>query len=134
SLGERIESLRSCKTVCAERIGEHIVATAIAKSHEAHFADALVHLGADLAFVGCKGEDGRISARMRESLKGKVMLDRIMFEAGKILGGAGSGHELAAGASGSKENLEEAMAFCLKAVEQQILSHESGKIRKIEWG
>ncbi|MCX8197908.1 MAG: DHHA1 domain-containing protein [Candidatus Micrarchaeota archaeon] len=133
TLGERIESLRSCQTVSAERIGEYIVATATAKSHESHFADALIHLGADLAFVGCKGEDGRISARMRESLKGKVHLGEIMAEAGKALEGSGSGHELAAGASGKRESLESAMSVCLKLSEQQILSSESGKIRKIEW-
>lgn len=133
SLGERIESLRSCQSVSAERIGEHIVATALAKSHEAHFAEVLMHLGADVAFVGCEGEDGRISARMRETLKGRVYLDKIMFEVGKVLGGHGSGHELAAGASGGKENLRPALGICAKLAEQQLLSTEHGKIKKIEW-
>jgi len=133
TFSERIESLRSCQSVSAERIGEHIVAKAIAKSHEAHFADMLIHLGADVAFVGCEGEDGRISARMRDTLSGRVRLDRIMFEVGKVLGGNGSGHELAAGASGSKENLRPALGICVKLVEQQLLSSEGGKIRKIEW-
>ena len=133
TLGERIESLRSCKSVTAERIGECIIATAVAKSHEAHFAEILIHLGADIAFVGCAGEDGRISARMREGTKGRVHLDKIMFEVGKVLGGSGSGHELAAGASGSPENLKAALGICSKLAEQQLLSTESGKIRKIEW-
>ena len=133
TLDERAESLRSCQSVSAERIGGHIVATAMAKSHEAHFADALVHLGADIAFVGCEAEDGRISARMRDSMQGKVRLDGIMFEVGKVLGGHGSGHELAAGASGSKENLRAALGICVKLAEQQIHSTESGKIKKIEW-
>ncbi len=133
SLSERIEALRSCQSVSAERIGEHIVATALAKSHEAHFADMLVSLGADIAFVGCGAEDGRISARMRESLKGRVHLEKIMFEIGKVLGGTGSGHELAAAASGNKENLRAALGICVKLAEQQLLSTESGKIKKIEW-
>ncbi len=133
SLGERIESLRSCKSVAAEKLGEHIVATALAKSHEAHFAEILIRLGADVAFVGCEGEDGRISARMREGMKGRVHLDKIMFEVGKVLGGSGSGHELAAGASGGKEHLRAALGICVKLTEQQLLSTESGKIRKIEW-
>jgi nanoRNase/pAp phosphatase (c-di-AMP/oligoRNAs hydrolase) len=150
SLSERIEALRSCQSVCAERVGEHIIATAIAKSHEAHFAEMLVRLGADAAFVGCAGEEshapqgggaalpsgkpyGRISARMRESLRGRVRLEKIMHEAGKVLGGSGSGHELAAGASGGKENLRPALGICSKLAEQQILSAEGGKIRKIEW-
>jgi nanoRNase/pAp phosphatase (c-di-AMP/oligoRNAs hydrolase) len=90
-------------------------------------------MGADIAFVGCEGVDARISARMRDSLKGKVHLEKIMFEAGKLLGGSGSGHELAAGASGKKENLRPALGFCAKLAEQQLLSVESGKIRKIEW-
>ena len=133
SFTERLEAVRSCQAVKAEKIGEHIVATAMAKSHEAHFADLLIHMGADIAFVGCAGEDGRISGRMRESLKGRVYLDRIMFEVGKVLGGNGSGHELAAGASGGKENLKIALGICVKLAEQQLLSTESGKVKKIEW-
>lgn len=133
ALDERVEALRSCQSVSAERIGGHIVATAVAKSHEAHFADVLVHLGADIAFVGCAGEEARISARMREGLKGHVRLDRIMFEVGKVLGGSGSGHELAAGASGSKENLRAALGICVKLSEQQLFSSEHGRIKKIEW-
>lgn len=133
SFSERIEALRSCQSVRAEKIGEHIFATALAKSHEAHFADMLVRMGADIAFVGCEGEDGRISARMRETLRGHVHLGRIMHEVGKVLGGSGSGHELAAGASGGKENLRAALGICLKLAEQQLLSSEDGKVRKIEW-
>jgi len=133
SLGERIEALRSCQSVSAERLGEHIVATAMAKSHEAHFADVLVHLGADIAFVACAGEEGRISARVSESLKGTVRVDRIMFEVGKVLGGSGSGHELAAGASGGKENLRSALGICVKLAEQQLLATEKSRIKKIEW-
>lgn len=133
SLSERIEALRSCQSVSAERIGECVVATAMAKSHEAHFAEVLIHLGADVAFVGCDGEDARISARMRDTLTGKVHLDRIMFEVGKVLGGSGSGHELAAGASGARENLRPALGICVKLAESQLLSTESGKIKKIEW-
>ncbi|MFA6489464.1 MAG: DHH family phosphoesterase [Candidatus Micrarchaeia archaeon] len=134
SLSERIEAIRSCKSVTAEKIGEHVIATAMAKSHEAHFAEVLVHLGADAAFVGCEGEDGRISARMRDCMTGKLHLDKIMFEIGKVLGGRGSGHELAAGASGGKENLRPALGICLKLCEQQLLASEGKeKIRKIEW-
>jgi len=133
SLSERIEALRSCQSVTAEKIGEHAIATAMAKSHEAHFAEILVHLGADVAFVGCEGEDGRISARMRDGMVGKIYLDKIMFEVGKVLGGNGSGHELAAGASGGKENLRPALGICVKLAEQQLSSSEGGKIKKIEW-
>lgn len=150
SFSERLEAIRSCKSVAAERIGEHVIATAMAKSHEAHFAEILVHLGADVSFVGCEGEDshraghdgahlsadksgGRISARMRDSMSGKIHLDKIMFEVGKVLGGRGSGHELAAGASGAKENLRPALGICVKLAEQQLHSSEGGKIRKIEW-
>ena len=133
ALGERMEALRSCQSVSAERIGECIVSTAMAKSHEAHFADALIHIGADISFVACSGEEGRISARMRNGLQGRVRLDMIMFEVGKVLGGSGSGHELAAGASGSPQNLRAALGICVKLAEQQLLSTESGKIKKIEW-
>jgi nanoRNase/pAp phosphatase (c-di-AMP/oligoRNAs hydrolase) len=133
SFTERLEAVRSCKTVYADRAGEHIVAAAMAKSHEAHFADMLIHIGADIAFVGCEGQDGRISARMRSELRGRVRLDSIMFEAGKVMGGSGSGHELAAAASGNAGSVKAALGICLKLAEQQLLSSEYGKVKKIEW-
>lgn len=133
SFTERMEAVRSCQSVKAEKIGEHIVATAFAKSHEAHFADMLVHMGADIAFVACEGEDGRISGRMRDSLRGHVRLEKIMFEVGKVLGGSGSGHEMAAGASGGRENIRPALGICVKLAEQQLLSSESGKVKEIKW-
>ena len=133
SLSERIEALRSCESVTADHIGGSIIALAMAKSHEAHFADMLISLGADIAFVGCEGEDGRISARMQNSLSGKVHLLPIMSEAGRLLGGNGSGHECAAGASGKREAVRETLSACRKMAEQELISLEKGKIRKIEW-
>ena len=133
SFSERLEAIRSCSSVSADRAGEHIIALAVAKSHEAHFADILVSLGADVAFVGCEAESGRISARMRDALKGRVRLDRIMFEAGKAMEGSGGGHEMAAGATGEKGSVREALAVCRKLAEQQILSSENARIKKIEW-
>ncbi|MEM4554578.1 MAG: DHH family phosphoesterase [Candidatus Anstonellaceae archaeon] len=133
SLSERIEALRSCQTVWAERVGQRIIATAFAKSHEAHFANLLVAMGADLAFVGYAGNEGRISARMGLSMKGIVHLEQIMAEVGKVLGGSGGGHELAAGASGNRQNVKEGLDVCVKLAQDQILSYESGKIKKIEW-
>jgi nanoRNase/pAp phosphatase (c-di-AMP/oligoRNAs hydrolase) len=133
SLSERIEAIRSCSSVSAEKVGERIIALAMAKSHEAHFADTLVSLGADVAFVGCESENGRISARARDSLKGHVRLDGIMSEVGKVMNGNGGGHEMAAGATGEKGSVREALAVCRKLAEQQILTGEKAKIRKIEW-
>jgi len=133
SFSERLEAIRSCPSVSAERAGEHIIALALAKSHEAHFANILVSLGADVAFVGCVAESGRISARMRDTMKGRVKLDRIMFEVGKVMDGNGGGHEMAAGATGEKGSVREALAVCKKLCEQQILTSEHAKIRKIEW-
>jgi len=133
SFSERLEAIRSCPSVSAERAGEHIIALALVKSHEAHFADILTSLGADVAFVGCEAESGRISSRMRDTLKGRVKLDRIMFEVGKVMGGNGGGHEMAAGATGEKGSVREALAVCKKLAEQQILTSEHAKIRKIEW-
>jgi len=133
SFSERMEAIRSCPLVSAERAGEHIIALAMAKSHEAHFADMLVSLGADVAFVGCEAEEARISARMRDTMKGHVRLDRIMCEVGKVMNGNGGGHEMAAGATGEKGSVREAMQVCKKLAEQHILSCEHAKIRKIEW-
>jgi nanoRNase/pAp phosphatase (c-di-AMP/oligoRNAs hydrolase) len=133
SFSERLEAIRSCPSVSAERAGERIIALAMAKSHEAHFADILVSLGADAAFVGCEAEGARISARMRDSMKGRMRLDLIMSEAGKAMNGSGGGHEMAAGATGAKGSAREALSVCKKLAEQQILTSEHAKIRKIEW-
>jgi nanoRNase/pAp phosphatase (c-di-AMP/oligoRNAs hydrolase) len=133
SLSERIEALRSCSSVSSEKAGDSIIALAMAKSHSSHFADILVSLGADVAFVGCEAESGRISARMRDSLKGQLHLDKVMFEVGKVMGGNGGGHEMAAGATGEKSSVREALAVCKKLAEQQILSGDRAKIMKIEW-
>ncbi|HIH19272.1 TPA: hypothetical protein HA225_04815, partial [Candidatus Micrarchaeota archaeon] len=46
---------------------------------------------------------------------------------------SGSGHELAAGASGGKENLRSALGICVKLAEQQLLATEKSRIKKIEW-
>jgi nanoRNase/pAp phosphatase (c-di-AMP/oligoRNAs hydrolase) len=119
--------------VTAERAGERIIALAMAKSHEAHFADILTSLGADVAFVGCEAESGRISARMRDSLKGRVRLDLIMSEVGRAMNGSGGGHEMAAGATGARGSAREALSVCKKLAEHQIQSGEQAKIRKIEW-
>lgn len=133
SFQERLEAVRSCSSVWAEKIGERIVAFALAKSHEAHFAEALISLGADAAFVGCEGLDSRISARMRPSLKGTVRLDAIMHEVGSAIGGSGGGHEMAAAASGEKGNVQKALSACKKLIEESIAAKESGKIKAIEW-
>jgi nanoRNase/pAp phosphatase (c-di-AMP/oligoRNAs hydrolase) len=133
SLTERIESLRSCQSVSAERIDEHIVALAMAKSNEAHFADMLIHMGADIAFVGCEADEGRISSRMRDSMLGRVDLPKLISEVGKAMNGTGSGHACAAGATGDKGSVREALGVCKKLAEQQILTAEKAKIRKIEW-
>jgi len=133
SFSERLEAIRSCTSVSAERAGEHIIALGMAKSHEAHFADMLVSLGADVAFVGCEAESGRISARMRDSMKGAVRLERIMLDVGKVMGGSGGGHETAAGATGEKGSVRESLAVCKKLAEQQMLASEHAKIKKIEW-
>jgi len=70
---------------------------------------------------------------MRESLKGRVKLEKIMFEVGKVMNGNGGGHEMAAGATGEKGSVRESLAVCKKLCEQQMLSSENAKIRKIEW-
>jgi hypothetical protein len=40
---------------------------------------------------------------------------------------------MAGGASGRREAVKDALSVCKKLSEQQILSSEKGKIKKIEW-
>ncbi len=60
-----------------------------------------------VAMTDAKGGRIKVSGRLPEELKGKVNLGLIFHEATERIGGVGGGHDVAAGAEFSKENMVE---------------------------
>jgi len=91
----------------------HIIATSQTTSNESDSA-SLITEAADVAFVAKwkpREQETRISARARKSCK--VPLNKVMAQVGKELGGAGGGHEKAAGAA-LKAHTDEALKKCVE--------------------
>jgi len=122
SFEERAGVLKGCGGAEVFCVGEFLVAISRSKGYEAHTASALVTLGADAAFVGHIGkEDAHISARIGNTLEGKVNAAEIMHEIAKMIGGTGGGHPQAAGASGKKpEKMEEALEKCVAIFAREL--------------
>lgn len=130
-ISERIALLKACQRAEITRVGNFLIAKSIVDSFEAAAADALIALGADFAFVGGKGKDeARISGRMRNELAkehGINLATNIMFYVGKILGGSGGGHPVAAGANGPHlTELEKALDECVTLTKKRLESIEHG--------
>ncbi|VVC02951.1 DHH family protein [Candidatus Burarchaeum australiense] len=123
TVSQRIAILGACQRARIERArtGDFLVATSRVNSNEADGAEALLSLGADVAFVGYAGDDARISARTRLHLAHRLRLTEIMARAGKLLGGSGGGHPCAAGSTGPKKSkLPAALALCSKLALQRL--------------
>jgi len=121
NISQRIALLTACQRAKLERKGEFLVATSRVNSYEAAAAEALLSLGADVAFVGYAGADARISARTTLHLAHTLRLTEIMAAAGKLLGGSGGGHPCAAGATGPKKSkLKQALALCSKLAIERL--------------
>jgi nanoRNase/pAp phosphatase (c-di-AMP/oligoRNAs hydrolase) len=91
----------------------YVIATTEVGSNEADAA-SLIAEAADVAFVAKwkdKEKETRISARAAKTVK--VPLNKVMDEVAKSLGGAGGGHNKAAGAS-LKAHTKEALAKCVE--------------------
>jgi len=124
-VSQRLALLTACKRAEVEKVGGYLVAKSTVGSFESKAAEALVEIGADISFVGCRGRDGaRISARMRDDLAKKLRINlatQVMEKVGRILNGSGGGHACAAGAAGSDiERFDEAMSECLRLTKQML--------------
>jgi nanoRNase/pAp phosphatase (c-di-AMP/oligoRNAs hydrolase) len=120
-VSQRMAVLKAVQRCELERVGDFLIASSNVNACESLAAESLVNLGADVAFVAYSGEDARISARMRLGLEDRLNLALVMAEAGKILGGSGGGHEMAAGANGPNiPKLEEALEKCLGIAREKL--------------
>ncbi|MFH0817410.1 MAG: DHH family phosphoesterase [Candidatus Micrarchaeota archaeon] len=120
-VSQRMAILKAMQRCELERVGDFLIASSQVNACESLAAEALVDIGADVAFVAYSGEDARISSRMRIGLEGKMNLAELMARAGKIIGGSGGGHECAAGANGPEiEKLNEALAECIAIAREKL--------------
>ncbi len=120
-VSQRIAILKAIQRCEVHREGNYIITTSSINTCESLAAESTVSIGADVSLVGYLGDDARISARMRNELKDKVNLANVMSEAGKILGGSGGGHEVAAGANGpEKEKLQGALSASVDIIRDKL--------------
>ena len=101
-LSERISQLRGAQRLKYWKVGERVVAISQGSAYEASVCKALLHLGADIAFVGSqRGNEFRISARATSDMvRSGVHLGRLLNGVGSETSNGGGGHPGAAGISG----------------------------------
>jgi phosphoesterase RecJ-like protein len=99
---EKISQLRGAQRLKYWKVGRRIVAISQGSAFEASVCKALVHLGADVAFVGSqRGEVFRISARATtEMVRKGIHLGKLLNGVGSETSNGGGGHPGAAGISG----------------------------------
>jgi len=123
----RMAVLEGLRNISFARKGDIICAIAQVGSYESHVADAFIRAGADGAFVGSASKNSaKISARIGGRIEPHLNLPALMEEVGKIIGGSGGGHPLAAGASGKiAQNIEKALLIAQK----KFFEHTAPRIR-----
>jgi phosphoesterase RecJ-like protein len=99
---EKISQLRGAQRLKYWKVGSRIVAVSQGSAFEASVCKALVHLGADVAFVGSqRGDTFRISARATsEMVREGIHLGKLLSGVGSETSNGGGGHPGAAGISG----------------------------------
>ncbi|HIH01866.1 TPA: exopolyphosphatase, partial [Thermoplasmata archaeon] len=99
---EKISQLRGAQRLKYWKVGDRIVVISQGSAFEASVCKSLVHLGADIAFVGSqRGPTFRISARATpEMVRKGVHLGKLLSGVGSETSNGGGGHPGAAGISG----------------------------------
>jgi phosphoesterase RecJ-like protein len=126
-LSEKVSQLRGAQRLKYWKVGDRIVAISQGSAFEASVCKSLLHLGADIAFVGSQRDEAfRISARATQDMVRKgVHLGRLLNGVGSETSNGGGGHPGAAGISGVGD--VEAM---LNISAENAIKH----LRKIERG
>ncbi len=101
-LSEKISQLRGAQRLKYWKVGSRVVAISQGSAFEASVCKSLLHLGADIAFVGSqRGDAFRISARATsEMVRAGVHLGKLLNGIGTETSNGGGGHPGAAGISG----------------------------------
>jgi phosphoesterase RecJ-like protein len=110
-MSQRIARLKAAQRLRFVQEGEYLVAASVIGAHEAEVCRMMLAMGCDVSFAG-RQERGefRLSGRAREDAD--VSLAEIFTAVGAEFGGAGGGHDCAAGLSG-KGDVEAALGACV---------------------
>ena len=106
SYSERVARLKAAQRTQLYLVNDDlVVAVSHVGSYEASAARSLLEIGADAAFVVSEKDDAvRVSARCNSHFAEKTGMHLgvdVMEPLGKLIGGAGGGHSMAAGADGT---------------------------------
>jgi nanoRNase/pAp phosphatase (c-di-AMP/oligoRNAs hydrolase) len=117
----RSACLRAAQRMTLHRIGGFLVATSRVGSYNAIAAGALVHLGADCAFVATeRGEGWQVSGRATNRFleaTGIHLGKDVLSQIGGREEEGGGGHAGAAAAYGRGGDTESVLAFCVQRIE-----------------
>jgi phosphoesterase RecJ-like protein len=117
----KISRLKGGQRLRYQSSGGYIVAVSQVSSFESDVCNALLSLGADVAFVGSQRDDEfRISSRATQNiLKEGFHLGNLMADVGKENGCNGGGHDGAAGLSGVGD-VEAMLNICIKRTKKTL--------------
>ena len=117
-LSERIAMLKAAQRTRIFRAGKTIIALSEIGAFESQSASALLHLGADVAFVGTMEEESvRISGRAKFSFIEEYNMDLakdVFQKLPRFFQGEGGGHVTAAAFTGRANSLEKILDKCME--------------------
>jgi nanoRNase/pAp phosphatase (c-di-AMP/oligoRNAs hydrolase) len=119
----KISRLKGAQRLKYITVKGHIIAVSQAGAFESSVCNALINLGADVAFVGSQNKDEfRISARTtQEMIKSGLHLGDMMADIGKENGCDGGGHDGAAGLFGVGD-VEAMLNICIERSKEALSS------------
>jgi nanoRNase/pAp phosphatase (c-di-AMP/oligoRNAs hydrolase) len=127
-LSERIAMLKAAQRTRIFRAGKTIIALSEIGAFESQSASALLHLGADVAFVGTiEDESVRISGRAKFSFVQEYGIDLakdVFQKLSKFFQGEGGGHVTAAAFTGRASSLEDILKKCLELIVEKMKEKE----------
>ncbi len=114
---KKISKLKGAQRLRYLSLGGYIVAVSQVSTFESDVCNALLSIGADVAFVGSQRDDKlRISARATQAIiKEGLHLGNLMADIGKEIGCDGGGHDGAAGLTGVGD-VEAVLNICTERI------------------
>ncbi len=121
--GEKIARIKAAKRARIFSTGKHIIVTSKVGAFEADSANALIRIGADIAFVGDsdKGKiivSGRASSHIVNRLEIDLARD-VFSKLGNQFNGSGGGHP-GAGAFNGKGSISECLEKCVELASKKL--------------
>ena len=128
-VGEKIAKIKAAKRARIFTLGRHVLVVSRVGAFEADAANALVRIGADIAFAG-DSEKGKllVSGRASNSFVNETGFDLardVFSKLGEFFNGSGGGHAGAAAFNG-EGSIEECLEKCVKLASKKI----GGKLKE----